>query len=90
MQTTVRSASSGFEWVNPRFAVHRTSPFKTRLVLLSSGAFILLAISMRCEPSEDNTQISFRLISETRLVDSGEIVVHRMDRYHSNVVFDLL
>jgi hypothetical protein len=34
-------------------------------VLLSSGAFTLLAISMRCEPSGDNTQISFRIISET-------------------------
>ena len=65
MQTTVRSASSGFACVNPRLAVQSTSPFKTKLVLLSSGAFILLAISMRCEPSGDNTQISFRIISET-------------------------
>ena len=39
MQTTVRSASSGVAWVKPRLAVQRTSPFKTRLVLLSSGAF---------------------------------------------------
>ena len=37
MQTTVRSASSGFAWVKPRLAVQRTSPLKTRLVLLSSG-----------------------------------------------------
>ena len=65
MQTTVRSASSGFACVKPRLAVQSTSPFKTKLVLLSSGAFALLAISMRCEPSGDNTQISFRRISET-------------------------
>jgi NAD(P)-dependent dehydrogenase (short-subunit alcohol dehydrogenase family) len=39
MQTTVRSASSGFAWTKPRFAVQRTSPFRTRLVLLSRGAF---------------------------------------------------
>jgi hypothetical protein len=43
MHTTVRSASSGFACVKPRLAVQRTSPFKTKLVLLSSGAFILLA-----------------------------------------------
>jgi histidine kinase/DNA gyrase B/HSP90-like ATPase len=36
MQTTVRSASSGFAWAEPRLAVQRTSPFKTRLVLLSA------------------------------------------------------
>ena len=65
MQTTVRSASSGFACVKPRLAVQSTSPFKTKLVLLSNGAFTLLAISMRCEPSGDNTQISFRRISET-------------------------
>jgi hypothetical protein len=65
MQTTVRSASSDFECAKPKLEVQRTSPFKTRPVLLSNGAFILLAIRMRCDPSGDRTQISFRNTSET-------------------------
>jgi hypothetical protein len=65
MQTTVRSASSGFAWVKPRLAVQRTSPFKARLVLLSSGAFCLVAIRMRCEPSGERTQIWLSKISDT-------------------------
>ena len=65
MQTTVRSASSGFAWTKPRFAVQRTSPFKTRLVLLSRGAFSLVAIRMRWEPSGERTQIWFSKISDT-------------------------
>src|SRR5215469_10923419 len=67
MQTTVRSASSGFECTicaKPKLTVQRTAPFKTRAALLSSGAFILLAIRMRCDPSGETTQISFRSISE--------------------------
>src|SRR5215470_9170919 len=67
MQTTVRSASSGFECTicaKPKLTVQRTLPFKTRAALLSSGAFILLAIRMRCDPSGETTQISFRSISE--------------------------
>jgi hypothetical protein len=47
MQTIVRSASSGRSCVKPRFAVHRTSPRKIKLVLLSSGAFCLEAIKIR-------------------------------------------
>jgi hypothetical protein len=39
--------NDGFACVKPRLAVQSTSPFKTKLVLLSSGAFTLLAISMR-------------------------------------------
>ena len=65
MQTTVRSASSGLAWVKPRLAVQRTSPFQTKLVLLSSGAFCLVAMRMRCEPSGERTQIWFSKISDT-------------------------
>src|SRR5271165_2995801 len=65
LQTTERSASSGLAWKKPRLAVQRTSPFKTRLVLLSSGAFCLVAIRMRCEPSGESTQIWFSKISDT-------------------------
>src|SRR5258708_11350143 len=65
MQTTVRSASPGFAWAKPRLAVQRTSPFKTRLVLLSRGAFVLLAMRMRWEPSGERTQIWLSEISET-------------------------
>ena len=50
MQTTVRSVSSELAWLKPRLAVQRTSLFQTKLVLLSSGAFCLVAMRMRCEP----------------------------------------
>ena len=65
MQTTVRSASSVFGCLNPKLALQRTSPFKSRLELLSSGAFVGLAIRIRCDPSGERTQISFRRTSET-------------------------
>ena len=57
MQTTVRSASCGGLCWDPRFEAQRTPSRMTRLVLPSSGAFRLSAMSTRLEPSGESAQI---------------------------------